>query len=176
MESKLSPIDSIIAVDKQKFEFHFYLKKKKHADTKASHQNNSFISFFIAINPSSMLYSLLMNDIFSLETLRFSSIRAYSTIVFGHMTYLWVQGQCDLCYPFLWNIGRLGPTRFFESHPVQFCFVSVIKKRAESALKLRLYRIYMSRYCTPKVMLLKLRWISFVGSELLYMGMMSVLI
>ena len=41
MESKLSPIDSIIAVDKQKFEFHFFIeKKKKHkknADTKATH-------------------------------------------------------------------------------------------------------------------------------------------
>lgn len=34
----------------------------------------------------------------------------------------------------------------------------------------------MSRYCTPEVMPLKLKWISFVGSELLYMGMMSVLI
>ena len=36
-----------------------------------------------------MLYSLFMNDIFSLETLRFSSIRAYSTMAFGHMTCLW---------------------------------------------------------------------------------------
>ena len=27
MESKLSPIDSIITVDKQKLRFHFYLKK-----------------------------------------------------------------------------------------------------------------------------------------------------
>ena len=133
------------------------------------------MSFFIAINLSSMLYSLFMNDIFSLETLRFSSIRAYSTMAFGHMTCLWSKDRA-ICAMLsngtlvVW-VPPASSNRILYSSAL---FQS--EKKAEFALKLRLYRIYMSRYCTPEVMLLKLRWISFVRSELLYMGMMSVLI